>query len=152
MLSANARLGLSFDSTRNSISSPLSPIYLNFLGKIFIGTSCLSFIMVRGRPVKSEIRRNIIDLLGYMRRGYGYEIYKLYLRFFPRCTIEVVYYNLRKGVVLEEFVIDAVKREKGGYSWGPIAQKTYYVLGPNAAPRKRKRLDEYFKTVKRNLQ
>lgn len=97
---------------------------------------------MRGRPVKSEIRQNIVDILAYKGKGYGYEIYKWYLKIFPKCTREVVYYHLKKGVSLGEFDIAEVKREKGDFSWGPMAVKTYYKLGENAKPKKTKRVKE----------
>ena len=34
---------------------------------------------MRGRPVKSAIRQNIIEILNFIKRGYGYEIYKIYV-------------------------------------------------------------------------
>ena len=91
---------------------------------------------MRGRPAKSEIRQNVVDILGYMNHGYGYEIYKVYLEVFPKCTLEVLYYHLRKGVSLGEFEILKIKQEKGRYSWGPVVEKKYYKLGAKAVPRK----------------
>ena len=34
-----------------------------------------------------------------------------------------------------EFEIDKVEREQGEFSWGNVAEKTYYRLGKNAQPR-----------------
>ncbi len=104
--------------------------------------------MKRGRPVKSEIRQNIIDILNYLKKGYGYEIFRVYTSVFPKCTIEVIYYHLKKGVKLEEFRVDTVKQEKGEFSWGPIAEKIYYVLGPNAVPRKNRRVENHIRKQK----
>ncbi len=104
--------------------------------------------MARGRPLKSEIRQNIIDILHYMKRGYGYEIYRIYISVFPKCTIEVVYYHLKKGVTLDEFRVERVSQERGDFSWGPIAEKTYYSLGPNAVPRINRRLENHIKKQK----
>lgn len=101
--------------------------------------------MPRGRPVKSEIRQNIIDILHYMKKGYGYHIYRTYIKVFPRCTLEVIYYHLKKGVTLGEFTVSQVKQEQGDFSWGPIVEKTYYGLGPSAKPRQNPRLQELVK-------
>jgi hypothetical protein len=98
--------------------------------------------MPRGRPVKSEIRQNIVDILQYMKKGYGYDIYRKYVKVFPRCTLEVIYYHLKKGVSLGEFTIQQVKQEQGNFSWGPMVEKTYYALGPNAKPRANERIRE----------
>jgi len=100
---------------------------------------------MRGRPSKSEIRQNITDMLFYMGKAYGYELYKKYLMIFPKCTREVIYYHLKKGVVLGEFAVAEVRQEKGDFSWGGVAEKTYYELGPNAQPRQSKRLEKALK-------
>jgi len=101
--------------------------------------------MPRGRPIKSEIRQNIIDILFHIEKGYGYEIFKIYREIFPICTLKVIYYHLKKGVDLGVFSINNVKQEKGDYSWGPVVEKTYYILGPSAKPRVNKRVSEYLK-------
>ena len=54
--------------------------------------------MVRGRPVKSQIRQNIIEILFYLGKGYGYQISKIYNEAIPQVTQRSVYYHLRKGV------------------------------------------------------
>ena len=101
--------------------------------------------MPRGRPVKSQIRQNIVELLAVMGKGYGYEIHKKYKEIFPDCTREVVYYHLKKGVKLGEFAIAEVKQEQGNYSWGGTVQKTYYKLGSHAKPAGDNRVKEFFK-------
>jgi len=103
---------------------------------------------MRGRPIKSEIRQNIIDILFYLKKGYGYEISKIYMHLFPKCTKEVIYYHLRKGVDLSEFEVVNIVSEKGQFSWGNTATKKYYRLGTEAMPRPNKRVEEY---LKRNL-
>ena len=90
--------------------------------------------MARGRPVGSEIRQNIVEILYFMKQGYGYDIYKVYRDVFPAVTLRSIYYNLRKGVQLEEFKVQRIKQEKGNYSWGASAEKIYYSLGKNAKP------------------
>ena len=91
--------------------------------------------MPRGRPFGSEIRRNMVDILFCLGKGYGYQIHGIYTELFPPCTCEVIYYHLRQGVRLGEFEVDRVEEEPGDFSWGRTAEKTYYRLGPNAKPR-----------------
>lgn len=97
----------------------------------------------KGRPIKSEIRQNIIEILYFLKEGYGYDIYKVYINIFPKVTMRSIYYHLRKGVDLGEFKIKKIKAEKGEYSWGGEAEKTYYALGPKANPKINKRVKEY---------
>jgi len=101
--------------------------------------------MKRGRPVKSQIRQNIIEILAFLKKAYGYQIHKIYNEIFPKCTRENIYYNLRKGAALKEFETHEIKQEKGEYSWGTIVEKKYYSLGPKASPKGDKRVKEYFK-------
>jgi hypothetical protein len=91
-------------------------------------------IMVRGRPVKSKIRQNIVDILYFLGEGYAYDIYKIYRDLFPKVTMRSVYYHLKKGISTKEFMINCVKKEQGDYSWGHEVEKTYYALGPSARP------------------
>jgi len=105
--------------------------------------------MKRGRPTASAIRQNVIEILNVMGKGYGYEIHKVYKQIFPSCTREVVYYHLKKGVQLGEFVVGEVRQEKGDYSWGTVVQKTYYKLGPNAKPKSDSRVAEFFAKQKK---
>ena len=100
--------------------------------------------MPKGRPVKSEIRENMIEILFYMKEGYGYEIYKAYVAIFPKVTMRSIYYHLKKGLSLKEFKVSKVEKEKGDYSWGPEAEKTYYSLGENAKPVGSDKIKEYF--------
>ena len=99
---------------------------------------------MRGRPVKSDIRQRLVEILAYLKKGYGYEIHKVYCQIFPKCSREVVYYHLRKGVKLGEFEVEQVKEEKGNYSWGPSVMKTYYKVGPKATARKDPAVKEFF--------
>jgi DNA-binding transcriptional ArsR family regulator len=98
----------------------------------------------RGRPVKSQIRQRIVDILYFMKEGYGYGIYKVYCDIFPKVSQRVVYYHLKKGEAIGEFKIVKVIKEKGNYSWGGEAEKVYYSLGKNANPTVEKRVKEYF--------
>ncbi|MFP4403549.1 MAG: hypothetical protein ACOC3X_01690 [Nanoarchaeota archaeon] len=104
----------------------------------------------KGRPLKSQIRQNIIDILFFIKEGYGYDIHKIYLQIFPKCTSKSIYYHLKKGVLLEEFEIKKIKQEKGDYSWGSSVEKIYYKLGKNAKPTNSKRVKEYLDKIKKN--
>lgn len=98
----------------------------------------------RGRPIGSSIRQNLIELLYFRGKAYGYDLYKDYCALFPKVTLRVIYYHLKKGVVLGEFKLETVQLEKGNYSWGGEAEKKYYKLGPNAKPRMIKKVKYYF--------
>ncbi len=104
--------------------------------------------MGKGRPVQSEIRQNIIDILYFAGKLHGYGIYKHYLKLFPRCAQKSVYYHLNKGAALGEFKVEEIKQEKGDYSWGDSAKKIYYKLGKKAKPRINKKIKEYFSKKK----
>ena len=99
--------------------------------------------MKKGRPVKSEIRQSMVEILHFIKKAYGYEIYKVYTVIFPKVTLRSIYYHLKKGVDLGEFTISKIEKEKGDYSWGSEAEKIYYSLGPNAKPAGNERVREY---------
>ncbi len=99
---------------------------------------------IKGRPVKSAIRTNIIEILYFGKKMYGYDVYKAYVSVFPRVTMRSIYYNLRKGIDTGEFEIESIKMEKGDYSWGGQAEKTYYKLSANARPLGEKRIKDFF--------
>ena len=98
----------------------------------------------RGRPCHSEIRQNIVELLFFFKSCHGYELYKHYCEVFPKVTMRSIYYHLKKGVKLNEFVVDKVVKEQGNFSWGTEAEKVYYANGPNAAAKINPRIKEYF--------
>ena len=100
--------------------------------------------MAKGRPVKSEIRQNIVEILYFMKEGYGYEIYKAYVAIFPKVTMRSIYYHLKKGADLNEFKVSKIEKEKGDYSWGGEAEKIYYSLGEAAKPAGNEKAREYF--------
>lgn len=104
--------------------------------------------MARGRPVGSSIRQNIIEILFYLNKACGYDIYKVYCQVFPKCTREVIYYHLKKGVLTKEFELKEVKQEKGSYSWGPTVEKKYYKLSHKADPKGDNRVKNYFESIK----
>jgi hypothetical protein len=100
--------------------------------------------MPRGRPIKSEIRQNIIEILYFLKKGYGYDIYRHYKEVFPAVTMRVIYYHLKKGVDVGEFKINQVIKEEGDFSWGNSVEKIYYELGENAKPTINSRVKEHF--------
>ncbi len=104
--------------------------------------------MKMARPPKSELRQNIVEILYFMKKGYGYDIARIYNKIFPKVTMRSVYYHLRKGVALEEIKVNQIKSEKGQYSWGQEAEKVYYELGKNATPKIDKRVEKFFRKLK----
>ena len=99
--------------------------------------------MPRGRPVRSQIRQNIVEILYFLGSACGYDIYKVYIEVYPKVTMRSIYYHLKKGASLDEFKVDKIEKVKGEYSWGPEAEKTFYILGPNAKPGMDSRVKEY---------
>ena len=106
----------------------------------------LGILMPRGRPVKSQIRQNIIEILYYLGRGYGYDIAKIYNEIYPTVTQRSVYYHLRKGVHTKELEIHQIKVEKGDFSWGTTVEKIYYTLGDLAEPRGESKVKDYLQS------
>jgi len=104
--------------------------------------------MKRGRPVKSQIRQNVIEILHYLGRGYGYRIAKIYNEVFPQVTQRSIYYHLRKGILTKEIKVHKIEQEKGEFSWGQIVEKKYYTLGRSAEPKGEKRVKEFLKNFK----
>ncbi len=100
--------------------------------------------MKRGRLTQSVIRQNVVEILYFLGKGYGYDIYKIYRDLFPKVTMRSIYYHLRKGVSLGEFKVAKVEKVKGDYSWGPEAEKIYYELGDKAKPKIDERVKQYF--------
>jgi len=100
---------------------------------------------MRGRPVRSAIRQNIVEILYYMKKGYGYDIYKVYIELFPAVTMRSIYYHLNKGVEIGEFKVAEKKNEQGKFSWGTTVTKTYYALGDKAKPTLRDDVKKFFK-------
>jgi len=101
--------------------------------------------MGRGRPIHSQIRQNMIEILHFLGKAYGYEIYKAYREIYPPVTLRVMYYHLRKGTELKEFKQQHSKVEEGDYSWGRTVERIYYSLGPNAKPVIDNKVREFFK-------
>jgi len=99
---------------------------------------------MRGRPLKSQIRQNLIEILYFKKKAYGYELHKIHNEIFPKCTNEVVYYHLKKGTVLKQFSMQKIVTEQGNFSWGNSVEKIYYTLGETAAPILHPAVKEYF--------
>lgn len=102
--------------------------------KNYLNAIDTTFFMARGRPVKSQIRQNIVEILYFLGEGYGYDIYRLYKEIFPLVSMRVIYYHLKKGSELGEFKVNKIIKENGNFSWGSEAEKIYYSLGQEAQP------------------
>jgi len=111
----------------------------------FLNLPIISFNMENkhGRPIGSEVRQNIVDILHAIKHLHGYEIYKLYIELFPQVTMRLIYYHLKKGLSIEEFKILRVDKKKGNFSWGSETQHIIYQLGSAAKPRDNPRIKEY---------
>ena len=104
--------------------------------------------MKKGRPVRSQIRQNVIEILYYLGKGYGYQICKIYNEVFPQVTQRSIYYHLRKGTFTKEIIMNKIEQEKGDFSWGTIVEKKYYSLGSMARPQGNKRIKEFLEKFK----
>ncbi|MCB9361811.1 hypothetical protein H6504_00105 [Candidatus Woesearchaeota archaeon] len=103
--------------------------------------------MKRGRPAFSQVRLNMVELLDAMGSAYGYEIARAYLDLFPKVSMRLFYYHLKKGVELGEFRVDKVKKAQGDYSWGTDVERIYYTLGDHAQPQGVERVRDYVKRL-----
>ncbi|MGE0792614.1 MAG: hypothetical protein AB7V77_00355 [Candidatus Woesearchaeota archaeon] len=101
--------------------------------------------MTRGRPSKSLVRDNIIELLFVLGKETAYNLHKYYVKLFPNTSRRNIYYQLQKGVVMELFEIENVVDEKGNFSWGTTTRKVYYKLGKQSNPKLNERIVNYFK-------
>lgn len=99
--------------------------------------------MKRGRPVRSEIRDNMIEILYFLGEAYGYQIYKVYKAVYPAVTLRSMYYHLKKGTELDLFEKVRVDKDEGDFSWGPSTHRIIYKLGPQAEPKGDQRVQEY---------
>ncbi|MBT4651470.1 hypothetical protein HOC13_03005 [Candidatus Woesearchaeota archaeon] len=105
--------------------------------------------MKRGRPTVSQIRQNIIEILHFLGKGYGYQLSKIYNEVFPPVTQRSIYYHLRKGMITQEIQMHKIEREEGDFSWGSVVEKTYYALGKEAEPKGIKRVGEFLSKFKK---
>ena len=104
--------------------------------------------MGRGRPFSSPIRHNIVEILNVLNKAYGYQLHKIYVEIFGKCTREVIYYHLRTGAKLKEFELTEIKQERGDYSWGKTVEKLYYTLGPKAQAKGDEQVKKWFENKK----
>ena len=95
------------------------------------------------RPLKSQIRQNIVEILHFLRAGYGYEIFKIYREIYPKVTMRSIYYHLKKGLETKEFKVERIEKSKGDYSWGGEAEKTIYAPGENSQPKIDERVKQH---------
>jgi hypothetical protein len=107
--------------------------------------------MARGRPIFSQVRQNMVEILDITKKAYGYELYTIYRSIFPITTLRLIYYHLKKGVSLGEFKVYRVVAEKGDYSWGPEAEKIYYSLGDNAKPAGDPKVHKFFEKHRKSI-
>lgn len=106
--------------------------------------------MPRGRPTKSQIRQNIIEILHYLKQGYGYQLCKIYQAVFPQVTQRSIYYQLHKGILTKEIILHKIEQEQGNFSWGSVVEKRYYSLGEKALPKGELRVREFLEKWKKN--
>ena len=104
--------------------------------------------MGRGRPAKSVIRQNVVEILYYLRKGYGYQIAKIYNEIFPTVTQRSIYYHLRKGISTKEIEMHKIEQEQGNFSWGSMVEIIYYSLGEDAEPKGDVRVKKFLKSWK----
>ncbi len=88
----------------------------------------------RGRKVGSPIRNNLVELLFYHGEGYGYDLYKKYIRIFGKVTLRSIYYHLSKGAELGVFVAKGTEKVQGDYSWGEHVNRAIFSLGKDSRP------------------
>ena len=105
--------------------------------------------MKKGRPVRSVIRQNVVEILHHLGQGYGYQISKIYNEVFPTVTQRSIYYHLRKGMKTKEIDVYRVEKENGNFSWGSIAEKIYYRLGKKADPKGNAQVKDFVRQWKK---
>ncbi len=103
--------------------------------------------MKRGRPIGSNVRQNLIEIIFFKNSACGYALHKIYCEIFPKTSRENIYYNLRQGVKTEEFKVE-IKKVQGNFSWGSTAEKIFYSLGPKAKPKGDPRVKAFFESKK----
>ncbi len=104
--------------------------------------------MKRGRPQGSPVRQNVTDLIAQFGEMHGYDVYRHYIKIFPKVSMRAVYYSLRNGVKKGFFKVAKIEKQTGTYSWGPEAQRVYYALGELAKPAGDARVRKYFEDIK----
>lgn len=102
----------------------------------------------KGRPVKSQIRENILEILQVGGPLHGYEIFNIYCEIFGKVHIRSIYYHLKKGTTIGEMKVDKIVQEIGEYSWGNKAEKTYYTVGEYVKSTVNPNVKKYFEAKK----
>lgn len=82
----------------------------------------------QGRPIGSNVRTNIINLLSKEGPMHGYELYQKYLTYYSQVSMRLIYYHLKKGVSLGELKIHKIEKKKGEFSWGSEVQHITYAV------------------------
>jgi len=103
----------------------------------------------KGRPCQSDIRQNIVEILYFLGKGYGYQLSKVYNEIFSKASQRSIYYHLKKGVSIGELELNKIEQEEGDFSWGKVVEKRYYSLGKRAKPKGELRVKEFLEKVKR---
>lgn len=121
-------------------------IYFQYVKIFNIGPLLIVSMVSRGRPVGSSIRQNLVEILYYAKKGYGYQLFKWYRVLFPgsKTTMRSIYYNLHKGVDIGEFKLGPVERRSGNFSWGSESSNVVFVLDSKASPKGISKIKEYF--------
>jgi DNA-binding transcriptional ArsR family regulator len=104
--------------------------------------------MKKGRPCRSEIRQNVVEILYFLGKGYGYQISKIYNEIFSKVSQRSIYYHLRKGISIGELELNKIEQEEGNFSWGKVVEKIYYSLGKKAMPKGELKVKEFLEKVK----
>ena len=105
----------------------------------------------QGRPIGSSVRQNMVEILYAYGPLYGYQIHKIYEDIFPKITLRLVYYHLKKGLSTKEFSVYKMDIKEGNYSWGARTQNIIYTLGPEAKAVGDARVREYKEKEKNNI-
>lgn len=103
--------------------------------------------MAKGRPMGSDIRTNMIEILFFLGKATGYDIYKVYVGVFPKVTLRSIYYHLKRGVALKEFAVSEIRKVEGDFSWGGSSERIYYELDDNARPTGELRVREFIEKM-----
>jgi len=82
----------------------------------------------RGRPVGSNVRNHIIQILSKEGPMHGYELYQEYIKQYHSLSLRLIYYHLKKGVSLGEIKVHKIEKKKGEYSWGNEVQHIVYSV------------------------
>ena len=104
------------------------------------------------RKPNSPIRENIKKILMVVRELDGYHLYKIYTSVFPQVTQRSIYYNLKKGTQLGEFLISRVEESKGNFSWGESSRKIFYSLAAmpqiTLSEKEKAKIEEAYERIK----